>query len=66
MPTPKRSLRRSVLSLISGQERREAVRLRYLDGVGVEEIAQRLGKSRAAVAGLLRRGLADLRSCLAP
>ena len=47
-------------------EQREAVRLRYLDGVGVDEIAERLGKSRAAVAGLLRRGLADLRARLAP
>ena len=42
-------------------DRREVVELRYLDGHGLDEIAARLDKSRAAVAGLLRRGLDDLR-----
>lgn len=44
----------------------ESVRLRYLDGLGVDEIAATTGKSRAAVAGLLRRGLAALRERLDP
>lgn len=44
----------------------EAVRLRYLDGLGLGEIARRSGKSRAAVAGLLRRGLETLRGRLEP
>ena len=47
-------------------DRRAAVRLRYLDGLGVDEVARRLGKSRAAAAGLIRRGLADLRDRLDP
>jgi RNA polymerase sigma-70 factor (ECF subfamily) len=45
-------------------EQREAVELRHLHGLGVVEVARRMGRSRASVAGLLRRGLAALRQCL--
>ncbi|CAN5274731.1 hypothetical protein BH11PLA2_BH11PLA2_43410 [soil metagenome] len=37
---------------------------RYLDGLGVEEIATKLGKSRPSIAGLLRRALITLRAKL--
>lgn len=40
---------------------REAVRLRYLEGWPVEEIAQELDRSVAATAGLIKRGLQGLR-----
>jgi len=43
---------------------REAVELRFLDGLPVKEIADRLGKTTTAVAGLLHRGLAALRDRL--
>ncbi|CAN5636038.1 sigma-70 family RNA polymerase sigma factor [soil metagenome] len=45
-------------------DQREAIRLRYLETCSVEEVAQRINKSRAAVAGLLRRGMAKLRELL--
>lgn len=44
----------------------EAVRLRYLEGLTLEQIADRIGKSELAVAGLLKRGLGKLRSILGP
>jgi RNA polymerase sigma-70 factor (ECF subfamily) len=40
----------------------EAVRLRHLEGRSIAEIAQELGKSTAATAGLIKRGLQTLRS----
>jgi RNA polymerase sigma-70 factor (ECF subfamily) len=43
---------------------REAVELRYLAGLPLADIASHLGKSAAAVAGLLHRGLAALRELL--
>jgi RNA polymerase sigma-70 factor (ECF subfamily) len=43
---------------------REAVELRYLAGLPLAAIADHLGKSAAAVAGLLHRGLAGLRELL--
>jgi RNA polymerase sigma-70 factor (ECF subfamily) len=46
------------------QEQRQAIELRHLQGLGVVEVARRMGRSRAAVAGLLRRGLAALRQSL--
>lgn len=46
-------------------DQRDAVEFRYLLGLGVDEVAARLGKSRAAAAGLLRRGLRKLRDRLA-
>jgi RNA polymerase sigma-70 factor (ECF subfamily) len=39
----------------------EAVRLRHLEGLPVEEIAERLDRSAAATAGLIKRGLQKLR-----
>lgn len=43
----------------------EAVRLRYLEGLSLAEIVDRMGKSETAVAGLLKRGLQKLRQSLA-
>ena len=40
---------------------RLAVTMRHYEGVPIAEIARRLGRSPAAVAGLLKRGLAELR-----
>lgn len=42
----------------------EAVRLRYLEGLSLSEIVDRMGKSETAVAGLLKRGLQKLRQSL--
>jgi RNA polymerase sigma-70 factor (ECF subfamily) len=46
------------------EEQRQAVELRHLHGLGVVEVARRMGRSRASVAGLLRRALAALRESL--
>ena len=43
---------------------REAVRLRHLVACSLAEIAQRLGRTESATAGLLKRGLAKLRESL--
>ena len=43
---------------------REALVLRHLQGKSLTEIADELGRSHAAVAGLLKRGLKQLRSVL--
>jgi RNA polymerase sigma-70 factor (ECF subfamily) len=40
---------------------REAVVLRYYEGLSLDEISARLGRTPAAVAGLLKRGLKQLR-----
>lgn len=45
-------------------DQREAVRLRFLDEWSTEQIARFLEKSDRAVAGLLRRGLSQLRESL--
>jgi RNA polymerase sigma-70 factor (ECF subfamily) len=45
-------------------EQREAVVLHYLEGQPVADIARRLGRSTAAVGGLLKRGLKKLRTYL--
>jgi RNA polymerase sigma-70 factor (ECF subfamily) len=45
-------------------DQREALLLRHCHGCSVTEIGQRLGRSRAAVASLLRRGLKHLRQAL--
>ncbi len=39
----------------------EAIRLRYLEGFSLKDIALRMGKTEMAVAGLLKRGLYSLR-----
>jgi RNA polymerase sigma-70 factor, ECF subfamily len=46
------------------EDQREAVELRHLPGCAVAEVAERLGKSQAAIAGLLFRGLKQLRGIL--
>jgi RNA polymerase sigma-70 factor (ECF subfamily) len=43
---------------------REAVELRHCLGLGLDKIAEQMGKSPAAVAGLLKRGLQQLRQQL--
>jgi len=43
---------------------REAVELRHLHGWALKDIADHLGRSPAAVAGLLHRGLTELRTLL--
>lgn len=45
-------------------DQREAVRLRYLEGLALAEIVDRLGRSEPSVAGLLKRGLQALREKL--
>ncbi len=42
----------------------EAIRLRYMEGLPLAEIVDRMGKSDTAVAGLLKRGLQKLRTIL--
>jgi RNA polymerase sigma-70 factor, ECF subfamily len=44
----------------------EAIRLRYLEGLSLKSIADKVGKSEMAVAGLLKRGLQALREEMAP
>ena len=46
------------------EEQRSVVELKHLQAWTVAEICQHLGKSEAAVAGLLRRGLQHLRETL--
>jgi RNA polymerase sigma-70 factor (ECF subfamily) len=43
------------------EDQREAVRLRHLEGWPVADIAARLGRSPAATAGLIKRGMHALR-----
>jgi RNA polymerase sigma-70 factor (ECF subfamily) len=45
-------------------DQREAVRLRHVEGLPIDEIAARLGRSPDASAGLLKRGLHALRALL--
>jgi RNA polymerase sigma-70 factor (ECF subfamily) len=45
-------------------DQREAVRLRHVEGLPIDEIAARLGRSPEAAAGLLKRGLHALRGRL--
>tara|TARA_R110002049_G_scaffold4601_5_gene32253 strand:+ start:354891 stop:355604 length:714 start_codon:yes stop_codon:yes gene_type:complete len=42
----------------------EALRLRYMEGLPLAQIVERMGKSDTAVAGLLKRGLQKLRTVL--
>jgi RNA polymerase sigma-70 factor, ECF subfamily len=46
------------------EDQRQAVELHHLNGCSVAEVGERLGRSKAAVAGLLRRGLKVLRGRL--
>ena len=47
------------------EQQRIAVRMRHLDGRGIDEVAVTMDKTPAAVAGLIRRGLQTLRERLA-
>jgi len=53
----------TLASALSGlpEEQREALLLRYHEGLPLVEIGSRLGRTRPAVASLLRRGLQQLR-----
>lgn len=42
----------------------EAIRLRYMEGLPLKDIVERMGKSETAVAGLLKRGLQKMRTLL--
>jgi RNA polymerase sigma-70 factor (ECF subfamily) len=55
-------LSHALLTLPDGQ--REAVELRHLHGWTLQEIAERMGRTQPAVAGLLHRGLGALRALL--
>jgi RNA polymerase sigma-70 factor (ECF subfamily) len=46
-------------------DQRLAVELHHLKGFSLAEVGHQLGKSKASVAGLLRRGLRTLRQRLA-
>jgi RNA polymerase sigma-70 factor (ECF subfamily) len=46
------------------EDQRLAVELHYLQGLPVEDVCDRMSRSPASVAGLLRRGLKELRSLL--
>lgn len=47
-------------------DQREAVRLRHVEGLPIDQIASRLARSSEAAAGLLKRGLRALRDRLDP
>ncbi|MCA9047530.1 MAG: sigma-70 family RNA polymerase sigma factor [Planctomycetaceae bacterium] len=55
-------LQRAMLRLPSAQ--REAVRLRFYEGVSMGQISEQMGRSEQSVAGLIKRGVAKLREQL--
>jgi RNA polymerase sigma-70 factor, ECF subfamily len=70
-PTPSQNVAMGehVLRIADAVERlpesqRDAIRLHYLEGLKLSEVAERLEKSTGAVAGLLHRGMKTLRSQL--
>jgi RNA polymerase sigma-70 factor (ECF subfamily) len=46
------------------EAQREAIMLHYLQGQSLREVAERIGRSPAAAAGLLQRGLKSLRKLM--
>jgi RNA polymerase sigma-70 factor (ECF subfamily) len=46
------------------EDQRTALEMHHLQGLSVQDVGQRMGRSPASVAGLLRRGLAELRVLL--
>ena len=70
-PTPSQNVAfgENVLQVAEAVERlpeaqRDAVRLHYLDGLKLSEVATKMDKSTGAVAGLLHRGMKTLRAQL--
>lgn len=70
-PTPSQNVAfgENVLQVAEAIERlpesqREAIRLHYLEGMKLSEVAEQLDKSTGAVAGLLHRGMKTLREQL--
>jgi RNA polymerase sigma-70 factor (ECF subfamily) len=70
-PTPSRQAVRAedVMALAGALARlptaqQDVIRMRYLEDLGVDQIVTRTGKTRPAVAGLLRRGIEGLRQQL--
>lgn len=70
-PTPSQNVAfgENVLKVADAVERlpesqREAVRLHYLEGMKLSEVAQQLDKTSGAIAGLLHRGMKTLREQL--
>jgi RNA polymerase sigma-70 factor (ECF subfamily) len=47
------------------EDQRTALELKHLQGCSVADIARHMGRSKASVAGLMRRGLEQLRELLA-
>jgi RNA polymerase sigma-70 factor (ECF subfamily) len=47
-----------------GDDRRQAIRMRFVDGLSLKQIARKMGKSYATVNSLLFHGLRELRSRL--
>jgi len=47
------------------ETQRQAIRMRYLEGMSLKEISEKIEKSEMAVAGLLKRGLRALREEMA-
>ncbi len=47
------------------ETQRDAIRLHYLDGLKLAEVAERMSKSTGAIAGLLHRGMKQLKRELA-
>lgn len=45
-------------------DQREAIRMRYIDGLSLSEIVEEMGRSESSVAGLLKRGLSQLRDIM--
>ena len=48
------------------EDQREAIRLRYLQGWSLEQVASHFERSEGAIAGLLKRGMQSLRVRLTP
>jgi len=70
-PTPSQNVAmgENVLKMAEAVERlpetqREAIRLHYLEGMKLSEVAEQLDKSAGAIAGLLHRGMKTLRQQL--
>ncbi|MEM6364583.1 MAG: sigma-70 family RNA polymerase sigma factor [Planctomycetota bacterium] len=68
-PTPSQNVAaiESIDALVGAMEhlpdqQRDAIQLHYLEGLKLSEVAEALGKTTGAVAGLLHRGMKQLRS----